>query len=150
MGRGTTAKQFAEEMAVLLPRMIRMFLARQTTMIRRSGDITMPQIAILHLLKDIPRCKMSEIAKFLTVTTSAATGIVDRMVRSGLLKRMREPKDRRIINIKLTPKGEKTINAIFRERQRMMMDIFKRFDPKEREAYLDTVKKMYAILTGER
>jgi len=149
MGKGKTIKQFAREMSVILPRMIRMFMVKQTSMIKKS-DITVPQIAILHLLKDIPKCKMSEIAKFLNVTTSAATGIVDRMVRSGLLKRSREPKDRRIINIKLTPKGEKTINTIFKERQKMMTDIFRHFDPKEREAYLNTVKKMYAILTGER
>lgn len=144
---GKSINEFAKEMSVLMPRLIRTFLARQSRMIRKSGDITVPQLAILHLLKDIPRCKMTEIAKFLHVTTSAATGIVDRMVRSGLLKRVRDAKDRRIINIRLTAKGEKAIDIIFKERQKMMVEIFRHFKAKEREAYLNTVKKMYSILT---
>lgn len=147
---GTSINDFVKEMSVLMPRLARTFLAQQTTMIRKSGDITVPQIAILHLLKDMHKCKMSQIAKFLNITTSAATGIVDRMVRSGFLKRVREAGDRRIINIKLTQKGERTINTIFKEREKMMMDIFKHFTSKEREAYLNTVKKMYGILTRNK
>ena len=147
---GKSINEFAKEMSVLMPRLVRSFLAKQTTMIKKSGDITIPQIAILHLLKDLTKCKMTEIAKFLHVTTSAATGVVDRMVKSGLLKRVRVAGDRRIINIKLTQKGKKTINAIFKDRQKMMIEIFKHFTPKEREAYLNTIKKMYDILTKEK
>lgn len=148
---GTSINDFAKEMSVLMPRLARIFLTRQSGMIEKSGDITVSQIAILHLLKDLPKCKMTEIARFLHVTTSAATGTVDRMVKAGLLKRVREASDRRIINIKLTQKGERTINIIFKEREKMMIDIFKHFTSKEREAYLNTVKKMYGILTrGKR
>lgn len=143
---GKSLNEFAKEISVLMPRLLRAFLARQSRMIRKSGDITVPQIAILHLLKDTAKCKMTEIAKFLHVTTSAATGTVDRMVRVGLLKRVGAPRDRRIINIKLTPKGKRTIDIIFKERQKMMIEIFRHFNAKEREAYLHTVKKMHDVL----
>ncbi len=146
---GKSLKEFTREMSELMPRFVRVFLSRQSGLMKKSADITMSQIAVLHLLRDIPRCKMSTIAKFLNVTTSAATGTVDRMVRSGLLKRVREAGDRRIINIKLTAKGEKTIDMIFKERQKMMRDIFRHFDPKDREVYLNTVKKIYEVLTGD-
>lgn len=147
---GKSINEFAKEMSVLMPRLVRAFLAKQSGMITKSGDITVPQIAILHILKDLVKCKMTEIAKFLNVTTSAATGVVDRMVKSGLLKRVRVRGDRRIINVKLTPKGKKTINTIFKEREKMMIDIFRQFSSKERETYLNTVKKMHSILTKNK
>lgn len=130
-----------------MPRLFKALHARQSKSIAGCGDVTMTQMAILNLLRNVPKYKMTELARLLNVTTSAATGMVDRMVRSGFLKRSREAKDRRIINIRITNKGEKAINAIFNEKQRIMVKIFRHFDPKEREAYLNSVKKIYTILT---
>jgi DNA-binding MarR family transcriptional regulator len=128
-----------------MPRLLREFLRRQARIVK-TGEITFAQVAILHLLKDKISCTMTEIARFLSVTTSAATGIVDRMVKSGFLARLPDINDRRVINIRLTPKGKRAIYTIFRQRQKMMIDIFKHFTSKEREIYLNTIKRMYAIL----
>ena len=143
---GKSINEFAKEISMVMPRLLREFVKKQSRMIEKTGDITLPQMAILHILKDMARCKMTEIAKFLSVTTSAATGIVDRMVKSGLLKRVRDVSDRRIVNIELTTKGTRAINIIFKERQKMMIDIFRHFNSKERETYLGTIKKMYNVM----
>ena len=146
---GKTIHKFAEEMSVIMPRMMREFVKRQPRVVA-TGEVSLPQMAILHILKEKNQCMMSELARLLSVTTSAATGIVDRMVRAGLLKRIPDPNDRRIINIRITPKGKRTIGAIFRQRQKMMIGVFKHFSSGERETYLNMVKKIYHILTRER
>ncbi len=146
---GKTIHKFAQEMSVIMPRMMREFVKRQPRVIA-TGEISFPQMAILHILKERDRCMMSELAKLFSVTTSAATGIVDRMVRAGYLKRVPDLNDRRIINIRITPKGKRAINAIFRQRQKMMVAVFEHFSSKERETYLNMVKKIYSILTKEK
>lgn len=142
---GKTIKQFADEMSIIMPRLFRQFVKRQARVLM-TEKISFPQIAILITLKEKGQCMMSEIARSLAVTTSAATGTVDRMVRAGFLSRRRDPNDRRVVNIQITQKGKKAINAIFKHRQEMMVKIFRNFTPRARENYLNTVKKIHTIL----
>jgi DNA-binding MarR family transcriptional regulator len=146
---GMSIKKFANEMSGVIPKLHAAFLRGQLQATMTSAT-SFQQIVILNLILGRTQCKMSEMAGTLSVTTSAVTGMVDRMVRAGLLKRVRDPADRRIINIRLTTKGKKTINTILKERQKLMTGIFKNFTPKERETYLNIMKKMYAILTKEK
>ena len=143
---GKAIKEFAEEMSVLMPSLLREFFKRQPRLMTK-GEITFAQVAILQILKEKEQCMMSELARLLSVTTSAATGIVERMVKARFLKRVRSPKDRRVIRLRITPKGKRTINTIFKQRQKMMIDIFRNFTPKERETHLKNMKKMYTIMT---
>lgn len=146
---GTTIQKFAKEMSVLMPSVHREFLRKQTRVLK-TNDISFSQLMILHILKDRRICNMTEIAKMFSITTSAATGIVDRMVRSGLLRRTLDPGDRRVIRIKLTSRGKRTIGLFLRERKKMVIKIFKNFSANERETYLNMVKKIHSILTRQR
>ena len=49
---------------------------------------------------------MSQIAGYIQVSMSTATGIIDRLVKKGYLKRDRSESDRRIVVICLTDKGQ--------------------------------------------
>ncbi len=132
-----------------MPKYIRGVVSK-VTIASLAGEITISQMVILNLLKTADKCKMNEIAKSLHVTTSAATGIVDRMVRGGYLKRVPGEKDRRIINIEMTQKGKKIIDDIDKRRYRFIVDIFSKFKPIERERFLATMKKIYGAISGER
>ena len=145
---GISINKFAKEMAVIIPKVHRGFIRQQSRVL--TGEISFAQMAILHLLKEHKICKMKDIAKMFSITTSAATGIVDRLVRSGLLKRGADPHDRRVINVKATAKGKKIINSFLRAREKAMVNIFRNFSAGEREVYLNTVKKICAILTRKK
>lgn len=47
----------------------------------------------------------SQIAKHMLVKSSTVTGVVDRLEQKGLVERMRNSPDRRVIMIQLTPAG---------------------------------------------
>lgn len=55
---------------------------------------------------------MSQIADFVNVPISTATGIVERLVKNGFMERERSDTDRRVVVIKLTDKGKKLIEEI--------------------------------------
>ena len=146
---GKKIHKFAEELSVVVPMLHREIVRSQARAVK-TGDITFTQMVVLHLLKERGVCSMTEIAKMFSITSSGATGIVDRMVRAAFLKRVAIPQDRRVINIKLTLKGKKVINALMKQRKKMIVESFRSISAKEREAYLNTIKKIYGILRRGR
>jgi len=146
---GTTLRAFADEMSFILPRVHKEFLRSQSHAIA-AAEVSFAQMTILHFLMENRSCKMSELAKVFSVSTSAITGIVDRMAKSGLIRRVRSTADRRVVNIRLTGKGKNLIRHLSVQRRKMIIAIFRHFTPKERELYLIFVRKIYTTLTNLR
>jgi DNA-binding MarR family transcriptional regulator len=140
-------QEFVQEMVDFMPKYLGE--AHKKFASTATRDVSISHIVILGLLKVRGRCKMNEIAKAMHVSTSAATGLVDRMVRTGLLKRVPGEKDRRIINIEVTQKGRKIADDIQKHRHKFVMDVFGKIKTREREGFLGTMKKIYGILKEE-
>lgn len=49
---------------------------------------------------------MSQIADFIRVPLSTATGVINRLVKNGYLRRERNESDRRIVTVRLTETGQ--------------------------------------------
>jgi DNA-binding MarR family transcriptional regulator len=140
--------EFADRMMEIMPVMMREFARRQESELFRS-KITLPQFLILNLLHGLNEARMTELAKFMKVTTAAMTGIVDRLVRDGYVSRHYEPKDRRIIKIRLTPKGDKLVNKANQERRQMLLNVFGKISGQDRRDYLRILTRIKDILTSE-
>lgn len=63
-------------------------------------------IALL-LIEKLGECTMSQIADHLNFPLSTTTGIVDRLVKKDLARRLRSESDRRLVMIELTEAGER-------------------------------------------
>lgn len=55
---------------------------------------------------------MSQIADYINISMSTATGIIDRLVKKGYVVRDRDEADRRIVIIKLSAKGKSLIGEM--------------------------------------
>ena len=55
---------------------------------------------------------MSQIADYINVPMSTATGVVERLVKNGYLERDRSYSDRRVVVIELTDNGKKVIEGL--------------------------------------
>ncbi len=76
--------------------------------ILRPFGITESQFNILMLLglqSDDGRMSQTRLGGMLMVNRSDVTGLVDRMERSGLVRRIPDPDDRRVNLVELTPHG---------------------------------------------
>ena len=69
--------------------------------------LTMEQYLVLVTIKyhDTP-IRIVDVARWLERTTNTTSMIVDRMVKAGLLRRVRDRRDRRTVNVFLTSKAE--------------------------------------------
>jgi len=131
--------EFADRVSEIMPAIMKEFLRSQ------SGDfhkvkITLPQLAIMGVLERVKDANMTDLASAMNVTTSAMTGVVDRLVRDGYVARTRDSEDRRIVHIKLTAKGLKTIRAEIESRKRVTIKMFGMISQEEREKYLEILE----------
>lgn len=133
--------EFADKINEIMPAMLKGFM-RQTSSKFYKVKVTMPQFVILNLLARMGEAKMSDLARSLNVTTAAMTGIVDRLVRDLYVVRASDPKDRRIIRVKLTAKGSRIVKDIIEERREMIIKMFGKLSQSDREEYLRILKKI--------
>lgn len=78
-----------------------------------TSDLTVAQLRVLLVLYTEGSRRMSFIASSLGITVSTATGIVDNLVRKGLVMRGTDLEDRRLVICTLSPQGRETINRIW-------------------------------------
>lgn len=71
--------------------------------------LTPIQFFVLKTLCKTPRVRLSELAEAIHIGNSAASGIVDRLVKMGAIERERSETDRRSITLMLTEKGEELL-----------------------------------------
>jgi DNA-binding MarR family transcriptional regulator len=141
--------EFADKITEIIPVIMKEFARRQANELFKS-KITLPQFLVLNFLHQSGESKMTELAKFMKVTTAAMTGIVDRLVREKYAVRHYDPKDRRIIKIKLTTKGDNLVDKANQQRRDMIIRVFGRISSGERQDYLRILTHIYEILTKEQ
>ncbi|HBX23324.1 MAG TPA: TrmB family transcriptional regulator [Desulfotomaculum sp.] len=93
---------------------------------------------------------MSQIADYLNIPLSTTTGLVNRLVKSGYLRRERSESDRRIVAIQLTETGKtlvvnikETINQYVERIDRLLSD-------EERETLMHIFVKVIEALNKEK
>jgi DNA-binding MarR family transcriptional regulator len=140
-----TLAQFADQLNSIMPEIIKGF-GRNHFGDMVKTEISMPQILIMENLVKNTAIKMSDIARMLSITTAAATGIVDRMVKKGYLRRNFEVDDRRVIKVELTTKGRELIKKISDEKRKMFIKVFSQISLEDRENYLRILNKVRDIV----
>lgn len=140
--------EFANQLNKIMPVIIKEFARRHANELYK-GKITLPQFFILNYVYENGESKMTDLARFVKVTSAAMTGVIDRLVKYDYVLRVAEPRDRRIIKIKLTAKGGGLIKKINQQRRSMVINIFGKISAAERDEYLRILSRIRDILTKE-
>lgn len=84
-------------------------------LVRKEADrfgITVVQLKALYRISTHPEISLGELAEKLRLTNSTVSGVIDRLVHSGLVERVIPPENRRSVSINLTEKGENLLREI--------------------------------------
>ena len=76
-------------------------------------EFTLPQLKTLFFLSQEPK-RMRALATYLGRGMSAATSMIDRLVKKGLVARLEDLSDRRVVACRLTPLGEEVVERSWR------------------------------------
>jgi DNA-binding MarR family transcriptional regulator len=85
--------------------------------------LSMPRYRILRYLQSRSEVNMSEMQDSLLVSGSTLTELVDGLVRSGLVMRMRDERDRRMVYLRLTDEGRETYREVLAFRCDRLKDV---------------------------
>ena len=105
-------------------------------------DMTIPQIRTLVLLERMGPLRMGNIAIYLGRALSATTTVMDRLVEKGLVDRVADPSDRRVVICQLSESGEQAITRFWRigrERIQIVADLLD-------EEQLETVVQGFELI----
>lgn len=75
-----------------------------------SYGLTIPQLRVLHILRQNDGITVSGLASRLNVTPATTTGLTDRLVREKLIFRTEDPTDRRLVRLHLTEDGARVVS----------------------------------------
>ena len=87
-----------------------------------KGNLNHSHFQILTVLKKYGKSPISDVAKKLFISTPNMTKLLNKLIEEGMIERIPGEKDRRVINIDLTEKGNTYIENRFFEIQSSLID----------------------------
>ncbi|BDG59280.1 MarR family winged helix-turn-helix transcriptional regulator [Caldinitratiruptor microaerophilus] len=137
MSTSTTDSAILDRLEDLISRVFRHLAART------GGEtgLSLSQRLVLRALSQ-SRMQVSDVAATLGVTLSAATGLIDRMARAGLVTRERDRGDRRVVWVRLTQEGRQALAAVDEARRQAVAQAVSRLSSGEVEQLLTLLERV--------
>ena len=101
-----SAHQKAEQFMHALQKMLLKMQEVDNSCLEVSKDLSKREFALIIFIGQMGDAIMRDVADFLQVPVSTATGIIDKLVDKGYLRRFHSNEDRRIVQVCLATHGE--------------------------------------------
>ena len=97
---------------------------------------------VLRFVEQSEGPTMQDIAQHLRVKAPSATSLIAHLVNAGWIERIGSTKDRRIVRIYVTKKGESELKGYTKRSTIMMRKVFSRLDSKEIETLVSILRRV--------
>ncbi len=137
-----------EESVGYLMKRVMLSIVHQADKRLADHDLTSAQWGPLMRLRQCGQCTVAELARWNNIDAGAMTRLLDRLEKKGLCKRMRSLEDRRVVQVELTPEGERVIGhvpAVLAEVMNLHLAGFSRTEWQALKSYLSRMAE-----TGDR
>ncbi|MBI5375294.1 MAG: MarR family transcriptional regulator [Candidatus Schekmanbacteria bacterium] len=104
--------------------------------------VTEAQFIAMMFLREKKIATMSELKVWMGIHMSTLTGIIDRMVRDGFVKRGKDNTDRRIVNVSLTKKGSSTSSLLWKVRRERIETMLRMLNEDDQMLLIDTFERL--------
>ena len=95
-------------------------------------DLSLTQLRVLAILRD-REPKMAELAAYLGLDRSSVSGLIDRAVGRGLMRRKPSRDDGRVVRVGLTDHGRHLASRLTDEIGGRIMPMLRNLDPSDQE-----------------
>jgi len=104
------------------------------------GELTNTQSQAVFKISKICPCTLSDVAKSLRTTKSAASTLVERLVVRGVLERKQDPDNRRRVLITLTRQAQRFQKTLEEELEKEMLRIADHMNPEDFNMWVKAYK----------
>ena len=128
-----------------------LFSGISTEMVKNSVGImgfavNMSQLKAMTAFSEDSLLSMGELCKMANIKMPSMTEVVDRFEKEGILERIRNNEDRRVVKVKMTEKGKKMHKEVLKKRVDELTKIFGVLTTKDRTKLVDSLKNVSEIL----
>jgi DNA-binding MarR family transcriptional regulator len=133
----------ADELVRLSPLMRRRIEGLMPAELRQElRDVTLHQMEAVGCLSEVGGLTMNELAKQQGCALSTATAMADRLVKAGLVERVADPDDRRVVQIRTTPRATELFNRVREAKRSAMLEALQVLTTDELHAYVQILRKI--------
>ena len=128
---------------------LRPVLLRLARELRRESEdlgVTSRQVTLLWLIRSRPGLSLRELAAEERISAPALSGHVDRLVRAGLVERVREVDDRRRVGLALTEDGTRLLRRVRARRTSWLADHLRELEPADIAAIEAAIEPLGRLL----
>ena len=111
--------------------------------------ITPPQFIALQWLFEEGDMTIGELSNKMYLAFSTTTDLVDRMEKSTLVKRVKDPNDRRVVRIHLLEEGERIIDECIKKRQLYLKEVLVNFTDEEVQLLKKNLTRLHQDMREE-
>jgi DNA-binding MarR family transcriptional regulator len=107
-----------------------------------ARHLTVPQASVIGLLGTAGQpLPVTRLARLMTQESQSATSLIDRMCAAGLVERLKDPHDRRVVLVQLTRKGSEMYDILQVTAPAFTDELFSVLSAEERATLQDLLRK---------
>lgn len=110
----------------------------------KQPGLTHTQWAVLSTIRDNEGICIGKIAEILSMSSSAATQLVNELAGKGFVQRKPQSKDKRVLEISLTEEAHTKFAHMSQERAERLALLFETLDDVEFAQYVQLTKKIFS------
>lgn len=115
----------------------------------RGEGLRPPQAFFLAFLRQSGPLNISAISRLTNVTPSVGTRFIERLEKAGMVERVLDETDRRVVTVQLTPKGQEVSAGFQANIDERFRQAVQDVDPADMEAFVRVLQRMNENLTGD-
>lgn len=113
-------------------------------------ELTVDQFKMMRFMRYSERSTPSELSDIFCVGKSSITAIITRLSDKGLIRRLPEESDRRIVLLELTDEGKRLCDLMEEQVEAMLAGYINHFEEQEAALFLQTFEKLANIMSGSQ
>lgn len=117
--------------------------------VRQESGLTVPQVVLLQAIRVLGEVSGRQLAEEVSLSQATVSTILDRLEARGYVKRYRSPHDRRVVHVKLTRLGQKTLERAPPLLHVRFIEALERLPDGERTTILDSLERVAEMMGAE-
>ncbi|GAA5344888.1 MarR family winged helix-turn-helix transcriptional regulator [Planifilum fimeticola] len=140
--KGALSEELISDIEYLL-REMSLLIKRKGREILNHFPITPPQFTALLWLNEEGDMTIGELSQKMYLACSTMTDLIDRMEKNGVVVRVRDERDRRVVRVRMLERGKAIIEDVMKARREYLADILSTFSPEDVESIRKRLSMLY-------
>lgn len=117
--------------------------------VRRESGLTVPQVVLLQAIRVLGEVSGRQLAEEVSLSQATVSTILDRLEGRGYVERYRSPNDRRVVHVRLTRLGQRTLERAPPLLHVRFIEALDRLPPNERKVILESLERVAEMMGAE-